>query len=465
VAALLLVAAATGVGAVLVISHRPAAGAAGPPVPASTATVTRQTITQQSKVDGTIGYSESWSAINQYSPPPTAAKLAQLQHAIDSAQTSLGLAQKAADATNQQDATTLSNDQNTLAQDQQKQSRDCQAQPAGQACTADTQAVSSDQARVNQDQAKQSSDSVQGQTSVNNAQKAMTDAQDQLNIALTSGGNAGVYTALPAVGQVVDRGQTLYAVNGRPIPILFGSTPLARQLTIGVSGADVKELEDNLIALGYGSGLTADGNFTAADAVAVKRWQAALGAPQSGVVNPGEAIFEPGALRVAAVKVTLGASAQAGQDVVDGTSANHVVTVNLDARNQTLAQVGAACDVVLATGTRVKGTIAAVGTVATTTGSGANQATTIPVTIVLADNQAAGRLDGATVSVYLTQASHQNVLAVPITALLATSGGYAVETASGHRRLAVTTGIFSNGMVEISGPGITEGLQVVVPTT
>jgi peptidoglycan hydrolase-like protein with peptidoglycan-binding domain len=391
--------------------------------------------------------------------------MAQLQHAIDSAQTSLSLAQKAADATNQQDATTLSNDQNTLAQDQQKQSKDCQAQPSGQACAADTQAVSSDQARVNQDQAKQTSDSVQGQASVNNAQKAVTDAADQLNVALASGGNAGVYTALPAVGQVVDRGQTLYAISGRPIALLFGSTPLARQLTTGASGADVKELEENLIALGFGSGLTADGNFTAADATAVKRWQATLGVAQSGFVNPGEAIFEPSAFRVAAVKVTLGASAQAGQDVADGTSSRHVVTVNLDARNQTLAQVGAACDVVVANGTRVKGSITDVGTVATTTGSGANQATTIPVTIVLADNQAAGRLDGATVSVYLTQASHQNVLAVPITALLATDSGYALETSSGHHRLPVTTGIFSNGMVEVSGPDIAEGLRVVVPAT
>ncbi|HKA13313.1 MAG TPA: peptidoglycan-binding protein, partial [Candidatus Dormibacteraeota bacterium] len=115
---------------------------------------------------------------------------------------------------------------------------------------------------------------------------------------------------------------------------------------------------------------------------------------------------------------------------------------------------------------RVKGTITDVGTVATTSGSGAQQQTTIPVTVTLADNAAAGRLDGATVTVYVTRNSHQNVLTVPITALLVLeSGGYAVETADrSHRRIPVQTGIFSNGRVEISGPGIVEGLKVLAPT-
>jgi peptidoglycan hydrolase-like protein with peptidoglycan-binding domain len=157
-------------------------------------------------------------------------------------------------------------------------------------------------------------------------------------------------------------------------------------------------LEDNLISVGYGDGQTADGNFTQTDAAAVRGWQAALGVPQTGVVNPGEAVFCPGKLRVAQVKVALGASSQAGQDIIDGTSPDHVVTISLDARKQTLVKVGAAVDVALPNGTRVKGTISDVGTVATTSGTGAQQQTTIPVAVTLADNAAAGKLDGATVS-------------------------------------------------------------------
>jgi peptidoglycan hydrolase-like protein with peptidoglycan-binding domain len=215
-----------------------------------------------------------------------------------------------------------------------------------------------------------------------------------------------------------------------------------------------------------GAGLTADGSFTQADATAVKRWQAALGVTQSGVVNPGDAVVLAGPLRVSAVKVTLGGSAQAGQEVVDGTSPDHVVIVNLDARQQTLVQTGATVGVSLPNGTSVRGTVTDVGTVATTSGQGAQQTTTIPVTITLTDNGAAGRLDGATVTVSITRASRQNVLTVPITALLALpGGGYAVETADGrHRRIPVQTGVFSNGQVEVSGPGVVEGLQVLAPS-
>ncbi len=198
----------------------------------------------------------------------------------------------------------------------------------------------------------------------------------------------------------------------------------------------------------------------------MKRWQAALGVPRTGVVNPGEVVFLAGPLRVSQVKVLAGSSSQTGQEIIDGTSPDHVVSVNLDARQQTLVQVGAGVSVALPNSTSVKGTITDVGTVATTSGSGAQQTTTIPVTITLADNAAAGRLDGATVSVSITRASRQNVLAVPVTALLALSGGgYAVETADGrHRRVPVQTGIFSNGLVEVSGPGLVEGLKVLAPS-
>jgi len=401
--------------------------------------------------------------------------VAQAQHQVDAARQSLADTQASIDFTNQQDAAAVSADQSQLSQDQQKYSSDgCPGNSTTTKCGQDQQAIDSDQAKLAQDQAKQQSDRIANQSKLHQAQQNLTSAQDSYNQKVQPGGGGasggggggnGVYTALPSSGQTVNRGQTLYAVNGRPIPLFFGGTPLARQLTVGVSGDDVKELEDNLIALGYGDGLTADGNFSQADATAVRRWQAALGVAQTGVVNPGEAVFLAGRLRVSQVKVATGASAQAGQEIIDGTSPDHVVNVNLDARKQTIAQVGAAVDVTLPNGSRVKGTITDVGTVATTSGTGAQQQTTIPVTVTLSDNAAPGRLDGATVTVYVIRNTRKNVLTVPITALLALqTGGYAVETADGrHRRIPVQTGIFSNSQVEISGPGIVEGLRVLAP--
>jgi hypothetical protein len=445
----------------LTVGHRPAAAAPSLDASVTTATVTRQTLLDQFQVNGTIGYSGAYSVLNQYSQPASAATLAQAQHALDAARQSLADTQAQIDLTSQQDAAVVATDQAQLATDQQKQA---------------SQAVAADQAKLAQDQSKLASDRLANQQKVHNAQQQVTSAQDSYDQKAqpgggggtggSGGGGAGAYTTLPAVGQMVSRGQTLYTVSGRPIPLLYGGTPLTRQLTAGAAGDDVKELEDNLVALGYGSGLTADGRFTQADATAVKRWQAALGVTQTGIVNPGEAVFLPGPLRVSAVKVLVGASASSGQDIIDGTSPDHVVIVNLDARQQTLVQAGAGVDVALPNGSSVKGTITDVGTVATTSGSGAQQQTTIPVTITLADNATAGRLDGAAVSVSITRASRQNVLAVPITALLALAGGgYAVESADGrHRRIAVRTGIFSNGEVEVSGPGLVEGMKVMAPS-
>ncbi|HEY7201994.1 MAG TPA: peptidoglycan-binding protein, partial [Candidatus Dormibacteraeota bacterium] len=436
VAALAVATGSAALAGALVLERRPAAAAPSLDAAVTTAAVTRQTLLDQFQVNGTIGYSGSYAVVNQYAPPASAATIAQAQHALDAARQALADAQAAVDLTARQDAAAVAADQ---AQ-----------QPV-------------DQARLAQDQAKQEADRIAGQARIHQAQQQVTSAQDAYDqkTQLTGGsaggagggGSAGVYTSLPAAGQVITRGQTVYAVNGRPIPLLYGSAPIARRLTTGVSGDDVKELEDNLIALGHGAGLTADGSFTSADAAAVRRWQAALGVAQTGMVDPGEAVVLAGPLRVAQVKVVAGASAQAGQEIVDGTSPDHVVTVSLDARQQTLVQTGAGVDVALPNGGSVKGTIATVGTVATTSGTGPQQTTTVPVTITLADAAAAGRLDGASVTVSVTRASRQNVLTVPVAALLALpGGGYAVETADGrHRRIPVRTGVFSHGLVEVSG--------------
>jgi hypothetical protein len=58
----------------------------------------------------------------------------------------------------------------------------------------------------------------------------------------------------------------------------------------------------------------------------------------------------------------------------------------------------------------------------------------------------------------------KDVLVVPVGALLALAeGGYGVEIEqNGQRHLvAVKTGLFSNGQVEVSGPGLAAGAKVV----
>jgi peptidoglycan hydrolase-like protein with peptidoglycan-binding domain len=282
----------------------------------------------------------------------------------------------------------------------------------------------------------------------------------------------GTITAMAAEGVVVQRGQTLYEVDGHPVVLMYGDRPAWRPLSIGVSdGPDVSQLQRNLIALGYAttSNLTADGHFGWTTVAAVDRWQKAMGLSQTGTVELGQVVFLPGAVRVASQQAQVGG--QAGGVIMNVSSTTRVVTVDLDASRQTLVKVGDAVQVIMPnTGTTTTGTVTDVAKVAKTSasGNGGGSTTTVTLTISLTDPAATGALDQAPVRVAITTQSAKNVLAVPINALLALAdGSYAVEVDSGGRRrvVPIQTGLFDDdgGIVEISGTDITAGTRVVVP--
>ena len=90
----------------------------------------------------------------------------------------------------------------------------------------------------------------------------------------------------------------------------------------------------------------------------------------------------------------------------------------------------------------------------------------MPVTLSVKDQKKLGRYQAAPVEVTLAAESRQDVLAVPVNALVARKGGgYAVQavTASGVEYRPVKLGLFADAMVEISGDGIVEGLKVGIP--
>ncbi len=102
---------------------------------------------------------------------------------------------------------------------------------------------------------------------------------------------------------MIDRGATLWEVDGSPGPaLLFGDRPMWRRLSTGVDkGEDVHQLEENLVALGFADPkvLTVDDTYTSATAAAVKRWQKARGFDQTGVVEQTDVVFSTGPVRVA----------------------------------------------------------------------------------------------------------------------------------------------------------------------
>ena len=285
-----------------------------------------------------------------------------------------------------------------------------------------------------------------------------------------TGRGGGTLTWLPPAGQVISQGQAVYKTgNGSPVVLLYGTVPDWRTLDEGVTGADVTQLNHDLVALGdAGSAeISAAGwdYFSAQTAAGVQKLQSALGiSSPSGSLSLGQVVFEPGALRVSQVTGSLGGPASG--PVLAATSDRRVVTIPLEAAQQSQVTAGDKVTVTLPDGSSTRGKISSVGAVAS--GSGSNA--TIPVTVTLTDPGAAGTLDQAPVTVNITTASAKNALVVPVGALLAQApGGYDVEVAgpgNTRRYVPVTTGIFDDayGLVQVTG-ALVPGQRVVVPAT
>jgi multidrug efflux system membrane fusion protein len=296
-----------------------------------------------------------------------------------------------------------------------------------------------------------------------------------------SAAGGGTLTWIAPVGSRVERGKPLFRIDQRPVVVLYGSLPLYRTLSDGVAGADVRQLERNLAALGR-TGLTVDNTYTAATAGAVRTWQAKLGLPVTGTVELGQVVFTPGAVRIAGhtarVGETIGGeSAEGGASVLSYTGTTRLVAVELEVADQALAVKGRTVTVTLPGPRAVKGKISQVGTVATaqgaTPGESAAPADTsaapdavIEVTVTIAKQKALGSLDAAPVDVDFVSEAREDVLAVPVVALLALpQGGFGLEVVdgAGTRIVPVKTGMFAAGQVEVSGEGIAEGVRVGVP--
>ncbi|MFF6913803.1 peptidoglycan-binding protein [Streptomyces sp. NPDC012466] len=326
----------------------------------------------------------------------------------------------------------------------------------------------------------------------------------------------GTVTWLPAESRTVQRGGTLLRVDDRPVVLLYGTLPMYRDLglTAGarqgtrqdagteedaqgrgdqgltddaskapapsgspapggagaggtrgtLRGMDVLQFESNLAALGY-TGFTVDEEFTGLTARAVKRWQKSLGLPQTGTVGVGDVVYSAGEVRIGHAGVRLGSAVT--EDVLTYTGTSRKVVVNASAEEDSWAVRGAAVTIGLPDGTSVKGEVASVGKKATAPeeggGEGGSGAPTVPVTITIKDQKSVGRLESAPVTVEYVGRERTDVLTVPVAALVALAeGGHGLETADG-RFVAVKTGLFADGRVEVSGSAVREGMKVRIP--
>jgi peptidoglycan hydrolase-like protein with peptidoglycan-binding domain len=280
---------------------------------------------------------------------------------------------------------------------------------------------------------------------------------------------AGTITSLPAVGHVVRRGRVLYQVSGAPVVLLYGSVPAYRTLSEGMTGPDVRELNENLIALGYATkaALYPLRDYSAGTAYALEQYQTALGITSpTGSLTLGQAVFLPTEAKITGMETGIvpGASAAPGTAVMTATSSTPVATINLNTSQEGEIKLGDHVGITLPDGSTTPGIVTSVGKVATTNAAGV---TSVAVLVALTHPRAAEGLSQAPVTVVVTTGSVRNVLVVPVDALLArASGGYAVEVTGpgGHHLVPVSVGMFDDaaGKVQVSG-ALTPGQRVVVP--
>jgi hypothetical protein len=291
------------------------------------------------------------------------------------------------------------------------------------------------------------------------------------NTRMIRGTGAGILTWLPVTGATVDRGGQLYRVNDKPVALFFGDTPLYRKLdSPDLVGKDVKLVADNLTALGYR--IVAQPRASKGEAVltqslidAIKRWQAAQRVEPTGVLDVGDVVVFGRPVRVGAVQAQLGDPATNPLFEVSATTKS--VTVEIDAADVGSHKAGDKVTVTMPDGSAAGGAVASVGTVAKGgsqsdgSGSGSPASQRVDLVVDLDDPAEAGSLDSASVQVAFPAASRHGVLAVAVGALLAVKqGGYALQSPGGAL-VPVTTGLFAQGMVEVSGAGVTEGMVVV----
>ncbi|HUB74855.1 MAG TPA: hypothetical protein VL979_12580 [Solirubrobacteraceae bacterium] len=414
---------------------------AGPPAAAggvvdnatatSLATVTRRSLSSQTQVSGTLGYAGSSSIRVPSGTAPSA--VSQARGSVTSAQGMLNAARASLAA----DGEALANQRATLAAARAKEAVDCAGDGAAESasggsaaggggsglCASDVQAVSAAEQGSSAAAMKVEGDRAQ----VSSAERSLASAQSNLSSARSSAvvyGQASTFTELPSVGQVISAGQTLYAIDGRPVLLRYGS-PTTRALPLG------------------------------------------------------SVVFERGPVRVTSVTPAVGETVTPGP-VLGVTSTARQVKVALDAAEQASVKVGDAVTITLPDDRTTPGRITYVSSVASSPssepggggGGGGEEesAPTIEVDARPTDPAATGRLDEAPVNVSITTESVQDALAVPIDALLALSGGgYALEVAEGraHRLEAVSLGLFddADGLVQVSGRGVSAGQRVVVPAS
>ncbi len=265
-------------------------------------------------------------------------------------------------------------------------------------------------------------------------------------------------TSVRSAGTAVALGDVLYTVDGHPVVVLHGALPAWRTLsTESDDGADIRQLEESLAALGYDADgeLTIDDTFDSDTADAVEQWQEGLGTEPTGEVVLGSVVFLAADATLSTVSIAVGDEIGDGTVVATVAASSQEVVVEVPSEDQQFVAVGSSVELDGVTGTVTR----------LRSGSGTD-GVRVEAVISPATPIAAAR-EGTVVKARITAEIASAVTVVPVEAISSRlDGTYAVELlgADGTTRWVTVEIVGQSGTdVGVRGDGIAEGVAVVVP--
>lgn len=289
----------------------------------------------------------------------------------------------------------------------------------------------------------------------------------------------GVVTKLPTPGTTLTQGDMIHQIGDEPSYLMHGNTPAWRTFEPDMSnGEDVTQLETALQQLGYFTG-EPNSHYDWLTRSAIQKWQKDNDLVQNGILPLGRVVFAPEDLRVGTMIARVGDRANAETDLFNVSSTRQIVSANLKLSDQKLGVVGNSVKLRLPGGETTTGTISAVEPPTDKSAAGdqknsdssqdssSEKERIIPITVTPDDPEATKNLQEASVTLGLISEKRENVLSVPLSALIAlTPDQFGVEVVNDDnttRKVPVTTGLFAGDRVEVTSDELSENQRVVVP--
>lgn len=289
----------------------------------------------------------------------------------------------------------------------------------------------------------------------------------------------GVVTKLPTPGTTLTQGDMIHQIGDEPSYLMHGNTPAWRTFEPDMSnGEDVTQLETALQQLGYFTG-EPNSHYDWLTRSAIQKWQKDNDLVQNGILPLGRVVFAPEDLRVGTLIARVGDRANAETDLFNVSSTRQIVSANLKLSDQKLGVVGNSVKLRLPGGETTTGTISAVNPPTDKSAAGdqknsdssqdssSDKERIIPITVTPDDPEATKNLQEASVTLGLISEKRENVLSVPLSALIAlTPDQFGVEVVNDDnttRKVPVTTGLFAGDRVEVTSDELSENQRVVVP--